>query len=220
MEGEIYNFFKVWSWVVISLSYCYTIGKFVPKGLPRLVPTIPVVCLFFLLPLRLDSVNLGGLTGFFVSWLGNFKLLLFAFGKGPLATEKPSRSLSHFVAIACLPIKVRQKVAGDGRKDEGQGEEDCQNGHGSSRNYALKAALLAAMIRAYDFSDRIHPTVIYSLYCFHMYFSLEITQAILAAAVRAVFGMELEPQFNQPHLSSSLQVYIHYTLSILRMIDF
>lgn len=207
----MYSFFKVWASVLVFQSYCYMVGKFVPIGLWRLVSRLPFMCLFFLFPLCLESVNLSGPTGFFISWLGNFKLLLFAFGKGPLATEKTLCSLPHFIAIACLPIKVQQKLARDGHKDKLPGEE---TGRTTFRNYIVKAALLAAMIRVYDFHGRIHPTVIYFLYCFHMYFAMEIILAVPAAAVRAAFGMELEPQFNDPRLSTSLQVYI-YTLCFL-----
>ncbi|OWM85612.1 acyl-CoA--sterol O-acyltransferase 1-like [Punica granatum] len=205
MEDVMYNFFKVWASVVVSLSYCYIIGKFIQKGISRLLLILPVVCLFFILPLSIDSINLSGLTGFFVAWLANFKLLLFAFGKGPLVTEDSCGSLSRFVVVACLPIKVRQKRAQGGCKDEGPGGEKRQKGHRSSLNYAVKAVLLAAMIHVYDYSDRIHPRVIYFLYCFHIYFFMEIILALLAAAVRSTFGMELEPQFNEPHLSTSLQ---------------
>ncbi|OWM85614.1 acyl-CoA--sterol O-acyltransferase 1-like [Punica granatum] len=205
MEGVIYNFFKVWASVVASLGYCYTIGKFVPKGIARLLLVLPIVRLFFLLPLSIDSVNLSGMTGFFVAWLANFKLLLFAFGKGPLATEDSLGSLPHFITVACLPIKVQQKQSQNGCKDKGTGEMKHQKGHRSSLNYALKVVVLVAMIRVYYYSDRIHPTIIYLLYCIHIYFSLEITQASLAAVVQATLGIELEPQFNEPYLSTSLQ---------------
>ncbi|KAI8567277.1 hypothetical protein RHMOL_Rhmol02G0108400 [Rhododendron molle] len=38
-----------------------------------------------------------------------------------------------------------------------------------------------------------------------MDFTLEIILATAAAAARALFGLELEPQFNQPYLSTSVQ---------------
>lgn len=105
MEGEVTNFIKVWTLACISLCYCYFAAKLVQKGAPRLFSLLPVVCLFFLLPLSLHSINLGGTTGFFLAWLANFKLLLLAFGRGPLSD--PSISLPRFLALACFPVNVQ-----------------------------------------------------------------------------------------------------------------
>ncbi|CAB4298622.1 unnamed protein product [Prunus armeniaca] len=107
MEGEFGSFIKVWTSVFVCIFYCYSIGKIVPKGTTRLVCALPVVCLFFYLPLNFSSIHLGGGTSFFISWLGSFKLLLFAFGKGPLASD-PSISIGRFLAIACLPIEIQE----------------------------------------------------------------------------------------------------------------
>ncbi|CAL9004257.1 unnamed protein product [Prunus brigantina] len=92
MEGEFGSFIKVWTSVFVCIFYCYSIGKIVPKGTTRLLCVLPVVCLFFYLPLNFSSIHLGGGTSFFISWLGSFKLLLFAIGKGPLASD-PSISI-------------------------------------------------------------------------------------------------------------------------------
>ena len=107
MEGEINNFIKVWFSVLVCLSYCYAISKIVSKGPSRLLCVLPVVCIFLFLPLSLHTIHLGGTTAFFIAWLANFKLLLFAFGKGSLCSD-PSFSLGHFVALAGLPIKIQQ----------------------------------------------------------------------------------------------------------------
>ncbi|XVF75235.1 hypothetical protein PTKIN_Ptkin13bG0171000 [Pterospermum kingtungense] len=105
-SGEMSNFFRIWLSVVVSLCYCHLIGKIIPKGSARLLCLLPVVCLFTLLPLNLSSIHLGGTTAFFIAWLANFKLLLLAFGNGPLSS--PSLSLPRFLAVACLPIKIEQ----------------------------------------------------------------------------------------------------------------
>lgn len=193
MEGEMNNFIKVWLSVFISLSYCYFFsGKIVPKGIPRLITILPIICLFLYLPLHLHTMHLGGLSAFFIAWLANFKLLMFAFDIGPLSD--PSLSLSHFLALSCLPIKIQQNPSS--LKKEG---------HKSPFNYALKALLLALFVRVYDYSDHIPPKLILFIYCFHIYFCLEIILAMVAALARALLGAELEPQFNDPYLSTSLQ---------------
>lgn len=203
------NFFKVWFCVFLSLCYCYALGKIVRQGIPRLLAVLPVVCLFLALPLNLVSANLGGLTAFFVAWLANFKLLLFAFGKGPLCSDL-SVSLGSFVAVSCLPIKIQQKPPQ-------KPVEEFQNGHGSREirrpkggrksfpNYAIKGLILALLLRAYDFNDKLNGKVVLALYSLHIYLSLEIILALVASFSRALLGVELEPQFDEPYLSASLQ---------------
>ncbi|KAJ6716137.1 LONG-CHAIN-ALCOHOL O-FATTY-ACYLTRANSFERASE 3-RELATED [Salix koriyanagi] len=145
MEGEILNFIKVWITVLISLCFCYSIRNTVPKGTKRFLSVLPVVCLFLYLPLKISSVHLGGSTAFFVAWLANFKILLFAFGKGPLSSD-PSISLPLFIALACLPIKIQQKrknketPSPEPRLDR-QSKENPAPGRGKEglRSYAIKA---------------------------------------------------------------------------------
>ncbi|XP_059663268.1 acyl-CoA--sterol O-acyltransferase 1-like [Cornus florida] len=193
MEGEINNFMMVCLSVFTSLCYCYGIGKIVSKGTLRLLTIVPVVCLFLALPLNLHSMHLVGISSFFIAWLANFKLLLFAFGKGPLSD--PSISLPQFVAIASLPIKIIQNPP----------PKTSKKGHKSLWNYATKFLLLVLCVRVYDYSEYIHPKVILLLYCLHIYFALEIMFAMFAALARTLLKSELEPQFDEPYLSSSLQ---------------
>ncbi|KAG5561183.1 hypothetical protein RHGRI_004263 [Rhododendron griersonianum] len=225
LEREISNFIKVWISVVVSLCYCYFSAKFVPKGMPRLFSIIPIVSLFLALPLKLHSTNLGGNTTFFIAWLTNFKLLLFAFDKGPLS--HPCLSLPHFIAIACFPIRIQQNPPTKSQSNltKNQNEKNpptklvSQNGHNRQNsylkttgkgsksiwNYALKVVLVALFLRIYEYSDSIHPKIILVIYFLHIYITLEIMLAMGAAVARGVFGFELEPPFDEPYLSTSLQ---------------
>lgn len=194
MEGEINNCITVWISVYISLSYCYFASKIVPVGLLRLLTFLPVILLFLALPLHLHTIHLGGMTSFLIAWLCNFKLLMFCFGIGPLSS--PSLSLLHFLAIASLPIKIQQhRPSSTTSKHVVKGPV----------NYAIKTLLVVLFVRAYDYTDYIHPNVVYFMYAFHIYFVLELALAGLAALARALLGLELEPQFNEPYLSTSLQ---------------
>ncbi|XP_010270116.1 PREDICTED: acyl-CoA--sterol O-acyltransferase 1-like [Nelumbo nucifera] len=195
MGREINNFIKVWVSVLASLSFCYLIASKVPKGKLRLLTILPICCLFLLLPLSLHSVHLGGTTAFFVAWLANFKLLLFSFGRGPLSSD-PSLSLFRFISLACFPIRI---------KKQNPSPQITKNGTQSLLNYAIKGLLVALLIRAYDYRPYLHPKVILALYCFHIYFLLEIILAVVAYLARALLGLELEPQFDDPYLSTSLQ---------------
>nr|GLL28727.1 acyl-CoA--sterol O-acyltransferase 1-like isoform X1 [Ipomoea trifida] len=86
--------------------------------------------------------------------------------------------------------------------------EVSKNRQKSAVSYALKAVLMGLIIRIYDYSDSINPTVILIIYCLHIYLLIDIILAIVAALARAVLGLELEPTFNEPYLSTSLQDFL------------
>lgn len=206
MEGEISNFIKVWLSVLVALCYCYVVGKKVGIGPKRLICFLPIVCLFLYLPLNLHSPHLGGVTGFFIAWLANFKLLLFAFGNGPLSSYL---SFPLFLAVSCLPIKIQKNPSPKSHPDSQTAKKPDQNPQMKPKegplNYAVKGVLLAILVRAYDYSEFMHPRMILLLYSFHIYFLLELILAMGAALARALLGLELEPQFNEPYLATSLQ---------------
>ncbi|EEF34436.1 conserved hypothetical protein [Ricinus communis] len=170
MEGEISKFLKVWLLVFASLIYCYALGKNVPEGKSRFILLLPIICLFLYLPLNLSTIHLGGMTAFFIAWLANFKLLLFAFGKGPLSSN-PSISLPSFLALSCLPIKIQDNPSPKSQLEQNPYPKISKQAKKSSLNYAIK----------------------------------EIVLAMVTAVVRTILRVELEPPFNDPYLSTSLQ---------------
>lgn len=199
MQGEFTNFIKVWLSVFASLFYCYFVSKIVPKGLLRFFTILPVLTLNLILPLSLHTLHLGVSSAFFLCWLCNFKLIMFAFGKGPLSD--PSLLLSRFLALSCLPIKFQEK------DKENPNSKTSRKGLKSIWNYALKGLLIALFLKVYDYNDYIHPKVIWAVYSFHIYFGLEIILAVFGGSARALLGIELEPQFDEPYLSTSLQEF-------------
>ncbi|KAM1363626.1 hypothetical protein TB2_028065 [Malus domestica] len=56
-------------------------------------------------------------------------------------------------------------------------------------------------------SDRIPPYAMWVLYSLHIYLFLELVLAVAAALARTLLATELEPQFNEPYLSTSLQEF-------------
>ncbi|XP_030455718.1 acyl-CoA--sterol O-acyltransferase 1-like [Syzygium oleosum] len=203
MEGEISNFVMVWTLAVISLTYCHTICQTVPSGTKRLLAISPVIGLFFILPLSLTTISLGGLTSFFIAWLCNFKLILLAYGKGPLSSSQ-SCSLAYFIPIACLPIKIRNPIE-SAKNEEHPCSEINERGLKSPMNYVIKCLVIVAFLPAYERKDRVHPVMINLMYCVHVYVGLEVSLAVVGAMVRALIGVRLEPQFEEPYLSTSLQ---------------
>ncbi|XP_065869844.1 acyl-CoA--sterol O-acyltransferase 1-like [Euphorbia lathyris] len=171
------------------------------------------------------------MTAFFIAWLANFKLLLYAFGLGPLSSH-PSISLIRFLLLACFPIKIQQNPSQKSHLYPQNEENPSQKSHPNGKNeetpsqnsqnkkypiphkcekssfpnYAvIKFILLVILIRVYNYREFIHPKAILVLYSLHIYIFLELGFAILAILARAVLGFELEPQFNEPYRSASLQ---------------
>ncbi|CAK9156847.1 unnamed protein product, partial [Ilex paraguariensis] len=159
---------------------------------------------------------------FFISWLANFKLLLFAFGMGPISD--PSLALAHFVILACFPIKVQQNVTPDPLKctqskenmekplTNGKNEANhppcskaLQIGLKSPMHYAKKASILAFILCMDSYRLYMHPDIILILICIYVYVGLEVMLAVVAMFMQMLLNLELEPPFDDPHLSSSLQ---------------
>ncbi|XP_073157667.1 probable long-chain-alcohol O-fatty-acyltransferase 5 [Henckelia pumila] len=192
MEGEINNFVLVWLTVVVSLCYCHEVSKFFPAVTKaRFLAILPVSFLFLCLPLNLTSIHLGGTTSFFISWLSNFKLVLFAFNKGPLSSDPPV-PLSRFIPLACFPIKFKSR-------------ESAKKSGRSILNYVIKLAILVLLVRLYYFKDLLHPKIILFFYCLHIYFMLEMILGLVSSTANALLRIELEPPFDEPYLSTSLQ---------------
>ncbi|KAI3997314.1 hypothetical protein MKX01_009158 [Papaver californicum] len=197
---EFRGFIKVCFTILASLAYSYFISANIPKGFFRLISLLPIIPIFSLLPLSLSSVHLCGITGFFISWLTNFKLLLFSFEHGPLSSNSNSSSfsLAIFIIIACSPIQTNPYSKSHVQPKSGI-------------YYVLEILLVALLIpiiynhKQYFFD--LHPNFITFLYCFLLYLVLELALALLRILTPIVLGrkLELQPQFNEPYFSSSLQ---------------
>lgn len=210
----------VWSVAASTMCYCHTIGKLISQGTPRLIAIFPAIILLFLLPLRLTSIHLGGPTSFFLGWLSTFKLFLFSFNKGPLSTNPPL-SLLHFISLACLPIKFQNQPNNNinTHTDNNNNPSKSQNRnypspqiskkYNKSSNlrygYATMIIILASLIPLYAKKENFHPKFVLLLYTLHMYIGLEFFFALASTFTKKILSVELEPQFDKPYLSTSLQ---------------
>ncbi|KAL2938987.1 Long-chain-alcohol O-fatty-acyltransferase [Bienertia sinuspersici] len=192
---------KIWSLAVASAYYVYCLSH-IQKGFLRLVFILPVIYLFVVLPSSLSSFHLGGPTIFYLVWLANFKLLLYSFNLGPLSTLPNNSSLSHFIFIALLPIKVNASHIHNKNRDP----------HPSSliRSallFGVKLIAFVVVIKLYEIRQDLPNFVLLLNYCCHLYLGVEITLGVTAALVRPILGMGLglDPQFNEPYLATSLQ---------------
>ncbi|QHO37416.1 putative long-chain-alcohol O-fatty-acyltransferase [Arachis hypogaea] len=76
-----------------------------------------------------------------------------------------------------------------------------------SLNYAFPTAIvaLATLIPLYTAKQSLHPKFVLFLYSLHMYIGLEFIFFVFSFFTRKLLGVQLEPQFDQPYLSTSLQ---------------
>lgn len=196
LKDEMNNLIKVSFYAYISLLYCFFVGKIIPKGVPRLLTILPVVIFFLSIPLFLTSVHSIGAISFYISWLANFKLLLFAFEKGPLSS--PSIPLFRFFAMACFPIDVTQTSKGFSKPKNFSTK--------SVISYGTKGLLLTFLLRVYHYHHEVmNPMLAWCFFGFSLYLMLELLVALSSAIVGLFLRVELDPQFDKPYLATSLQ---------------
>ncbi|KAL9681790.1 hypothetical protein QQ045_013578 [Rhodiola kirilowii] len=197
METELQRLIKVFSTATASLCYCYYVVSRIPKGVTRLIFILPAIILFTLLPFNLHTFHFGCTTAFILIWLGNFKLLLFAFDLGPLSNPK---SLAQFITTASFPINVKQI--------EFKSPAPNQTLK-SSLLFLTKFILLLSTIYLFQFDYKrfLHPDLVLIVYCFFMYLACENFLAVSVLPIKLFLGHQFyfDPQFNDPYLSTSLQ---------------
>ncbi|XP_066350411.1 probable long-chain-alcohol O-fatty-acyltransferase 5 [Miscanthus floridulus] len=176
--------------VIACMGYARFTARRLRPGLPRLAAFLPVLAILPFLPLAFRALHPRAISGFFLAWAAEFKLLLLACGQGPL---QPTLPLPTFVAIATFPVTLRDPKSSAARPGLGLAES------------AVMAALLAAIVSLYRYEERMNGYVLLTLYSVHVYLALELVLAAAAAASRALVGLELEPQFDRPYLSASLR---------------
>ncbi|CAN7122229.1 unnamed protein product [Brassica rapa subsp. narinosa] len=129
----------------------------------------------------------------FLSWLANFKLMLFAFDQGPLYPLPAN--LYRFICYACFPIKIRQSPSPSG----------IANKPIPKFVFAVKILIFGVLLHIYEYSDSLPRFAVLSIYCLHIYLELELVLVIVGAVISTLLGCDIEPVFNEPYLATSLQ---------------
>ncbi|KAK1406984.1 hypothetical protein QVD17_38594 [Tagetes erecta] len=195
---ELKTFITIWFIALSSTIYCYFIPARISGVVPRLLSLIPVITIFSILPLQISIINIAAITFFFLPWLGNFKLLLFAFNRGPLSST-PRLPIVTFISLALLPVKPKE----------------LNNKLTYSSPLSLpkpivltcKTVILITIVDVYRFKDQFHSTMIIVLSFAYMYIALELCFEFIAFLVKVIHGFDfdMEPHFNEPYMSTSLQ---------------
>lgn len=189
------NLIKVWISALISTSYCYYISSKISKGVLRRLSLLPIFIIFLLLPLLFSSVHFCVISAFFLTWLANFKLLLFAFDLEPLS-PLPS-NLIRFFCFACFPIKTNKNPY-------------------SNRIYrkpmsrwvlAIKILIFSSLLHVYsnNYDSDLSRFAFLALFTIHVYLEAELILVFVGALMSMLLGCEMEPVFNEPYLATSLQ---------------
>ncbi|XP_078175075.1 putative long-chain-alcohol O-fatty-acyltransferase 5 [Carex rostrata] len=178
---------------VLTACTCYVrFTSFrIPPGFHRFTALIPVIFLLPILPAAFSFIHHRTIAAIFFSWLALFKLLLLSFGRGPL---NPSQPFLEFLFTATLPVKLRSGH----RKTSIVSITDILN---------LLCKTLILICNAYLY--RYHPLydiyTLLSLYTCHLYLGLELVMTVTGITVSIILNMPVEPQFNDPFLSTSLR---------------
>ncbi|KAL8192573.1 hypothetical protein R6Q57_027758 [Mikania cordata] len=197
VEGEVKKLVVVWATVMASLLGSHQMSRLMAPGVKRLCAFLPILCVFFYLPLILTSVHFTGTTSFFITWLSTFKLILLAFDKGPLYSSDPPLPISRFILTAALPIKIKTKSSSSSSSSSSHKPPN------TIINYSLKFFVFLLLLKLYG--HNLHPLLKMALFCLHIYVVLDLGLALVAYAVRTILGFDLEPHFNEPYLATSLQ---------------
>ncbi|CAH2069876.1 unnamed protein product [Thlaspi arvense] len=121
--------------------------------------------------------------------VGNLKLILFCFDQGPLY-PLPS-NLFKFICFTSFPVKLQQNP-----KPQNQLP---------TWFFAVKVAIFGVVLHAYDYKQNLPPILQLCLHPLHLYLELEVLLTLLKVLVIITLGCDLEPQFNEPYLATSLQ---------------
>ncbi|AED96621.1 wax synthase-like protein [Arabidopsis thaliana] len=197
MEEELRNLIKVWISALISISYCYYISSKISKGVLRLLSLLPIFIIFLLLPLFFSSVHFCVISGFFFTWLANFKLFLFAFDQEPLS-PLPS-NLTRFFCFACFPIKINKNPSSN----------RIHNKPMSKWVLAFKLLIFSFLLHVYrnNYDSGLSRFAFLALFTIHVYLEAELILVFVGALMSMLLGCEMEPVFNDPYLATSLQEF-------------
>ncbi|KAJ3679859.1 hypothetical protein LUZ60_016137 [Juncus effusus] len=197
IQSDLRTVPKICCITIFSLIYARFISSHLRPGLPRLLSLLPIISLLPFLPFLFTTIHFRTNSGFYLTWLCPFKLLMLSFGRGPL---DPSLSLISFISLGSLPVKLLAKTNSKDQKS---------SPNFKSPNFLLsttvKVALFACLLSLYRFRNQFHLYVLFLIQSFHIYLSLEVMLSIAAILVSLLLGMELEPLFNKPYFATSLR---------------
>ncbi|CAM6021247.1 unnamed protein product [Sphagnum balticum] len=178
------------------MVYVYYGVMKLPKGVWRLFALLPLIAFYIYMPLKLATVFERGFVSFLFTWLTTFKLLLLCWDAGPAADPWAFSTFPRFLAVISLSLQLKTKSASQARA--------AGLWHIVLLRLFLKFLFLVLLSSIYTFRTQLPGWLIYMMYSFQIYVSCSLVFDGLATIVSAATGIELEPAYNKPFLSSSL----------------
>jgi hypothetical protein len=201
------------TWVIGA--YFYWCVRALPIGVPRLLASIPVLLVYAYLPLIFNrQTHLIGVGAYFCifTWVGSFKLLLFCWNQGPGCEPWVFASFPRFAIVMSFPAHIKRK----GRVVKKIPESSSWFVHiTESETWSMllvrsgvKVILLGYLLNyVFPMRDSIPKNVMLGLYCIQLYLFVTILLETLGAIANSVFGVELEPHFDNPLMATSLEEF-------------
>lgn len=186
MEETINSSITVALLLLASSSYCHLLVSKLPKGVLRIVFIVPILYLNCSIPWYFQSILLRGLSSGFISWITNFKLLLFCFDRGPLVTNV--NNYLDFFAISICPLKVKEKPP--------------QNPASTFQTLLIMALLTLPLAANFYIYKQKYALLFHALSVLILLFVLTFFGAPLG---RTLARYEPVPIFNKPYKATSLQ---------------
>ncbi|KAF0935090.1 hypothetical protein E2562_030333 [Oryza meyeriana var. granulata] len=177
-----------------ALLYSRLVASNLGPGIGRLLALSPVLALLLKLPFAIPLYGARGTAAFFLVWLGEFKLLLLASGRGP----DPSLPPLQFVFSAALPVKLIREPPSD---DAVVAKRESVPIMSMAIRFAVMTVAIFYLLRR---KNELQVYTAFTLYAVVTYCFLDFVLPCIAA-VGGALSMELEPQFDRPYLSASLQ---------------
>ncbi|MCO5595240.1 hypothetical protein L7F22_049279 [Adiantum nelumboides] len=178
---------------VAGLAVAHRVVLRLPIGVPRLLFILPILPIFFMLPWTIPIYHLRAILSFIFLWTVPSKLLLLCWDAG---IDYPSSGFLYFATIIMMPIRVK------GRKEEKKTPCSTQK-----TQFWWQFIAVIVILNIYSYRNGLPLWAIYVLYTCHMYLGLELMLGGLAKLATACFGVESDPQFNNPFMSASLSEF-------------
>lgn len=198
----------------LAAAYCYYFVTKLSLGLSRFISCTPVFALYACLPFIFNrSTHLLGLVSLYCifTWIASFKLLLLCWGHGPGSDE--SSSFPRFAIVMIYPTHVKRTGKVVKRVEYDPFSSWWEYVSKSEVWYVLvfrslvKLVVMALVLHLLSFRDALPGMILHLLLSLQVYLFGTIVLELLAAVANALFGVTLEPHFDNPLAADSLEEF-------------
>lgn len=199
----------------LASAYIYWFIRRLPQGFPRVIASLPVFTAYAYVPLIFNrETHIIGLSVYFcvLTWLASFKLLLLCWSAGPGYDPWVATSFPRFAVAMTYPVHMKR--AGKVVKRVAVKYPSWIDAITKSEVWymlllrsALKTIAMGILLQILRQRDSFPLIVIHFLFCVQLYLFVTIVLEIIAAFANTVFGIIIEPHFDNPFAAVSLEEF-------------